>query len=132
MGKETHKDSKVLSVNNISLSFGGVQALVGVSFEVNPNEILAIIGPNGAGKSSLLNSISGFYHPQSGDIVFNGKNINSLPSYKRAELGISRTFQNVELYTGMTVLENLLAARHVRFKSPLLGDFVYFGWARSE
>jgi len=132
MRKESDKSQKVLIIDNLNLSFGGVKSLSNVRLEVNSNEILAVIGPNGAGKSSLLNCISGFYHPESGDIVFEGKRINHLPSYKRAEAGISRTFQNVELYTGMSVLDNLLAARHVKFRSPLIGDFFYFGWSRNE
>jgi branched-chain amino acid transport system ATP-binding protein len=103
-----------------------------VDVEVRGTEILAIIGPNGAGKSCLLNCINGFYRPQEGDIFFEGKNITRLPTHKVAELGISRTFQNIELYTGLTVLDNLLAARHVRMKQGVLACALYFGPAYRE
>jgi len=132
MRKDSGENVKVLSINNLNLRFGGVLALSDVCLDVNSAEILAVIGPNGAGKSSLLNCISGFYRQESGDIHFRDMSIGQLPSYKRAELGVSRTFQNLELYTGMTVLDNLLAARHVKFKTSLLADFLYFGWSRDE
>lgn len=103
-----------------------------VDVEVRGTEILAIIGPNGAGKSCLLNCINGFYRPQEGDIFFEGKNITRLPTHKVAELGISRTFQNIELYTGLTVLDNLMAARHVRMKQGVLACALYFGPAYRE
>jgi branched-chain amino acid transport system ATP-binding protein len=123
---------KVMSIHDLTLKFGGVTALSDVNLDVSPGEILAVIGPNGAGKSSLLNCMSGFYHQNSGKIFFKDRDISRLPSYKRAELGVSRTFQNLELYQGMTVLDNLLAARHVKFKASLLSDFLYFGWSRNE
>lgn len=118
-----------LIVDNISLSFGGIQALRNVSLEVREGEILAIIGPNGAGKTSLLNSINGFYRPQKGRIIFNGQEITHLPSYRIAKLGIARTFQNIELYTGMTTLDNLMAARHIHMKYSFLWGALYFGKA---
>src|SRR6185295_16417432 len=90
-----------LQVQNISLSFGGIRALTGVDFAVRQGEILAVIGPNGAGKTSLINSINGFYTPQRGEILFQGQNITRLSPSKRAQLGISRTFQNIALYTNM-------------------------------
>lgn len=121
-----------LKVDNISLSFGGVKALMEMSLEVREKEILAIIGPNGAGKTCLINSISGFYRPQKGYIHFEGNQINNLPPHKIAEMGIARTFQNIELYTGLSTLDNLMAARHVHFKyGPLAGAF-YFGQAHKE
>src|SRR4030095_12846238 len=86
-----------LQIRNISLSFGGIKALRSISFEAYDGEILAVIGPNGAGKTSLINSINGFYHPQEGAILFEGRDITRLPPYKRAQLGISRTFQNIAL-----------------------------------
>jgi len=116
-----------LQVKGLQLSFGGVMALADIDCDVYRNEILAIIGPNGAGKTCLLNCISGFYHPQKGDILFNDKNITHVPSYKRAELGIARTFQNIQLYTGLTTLDNLMAARHVHLKPNFLAGAIYFG-----
>ena len=121
-----------LKVEKLSLSFGSVQALLDVSFDVYEDEILALIGPNGAGKTSLLNCISGFYHPDRGRVFFNGQDISHLSPSKRAKLGISRTFQNIELYTGLTVLDNLMAARHIYINyGPMAGSF-FFGKARRE
>jgi branched-chain amino acid transport system ATP-binding protein len=121
-----------LKAEGLALSFGGVRALSDVSVEVKELEILAIIGPNGAGKTCLLNCINGFYRPQKGRISFEGKEITRLPSHKIAELGISRTFQNIQLYTGMTTLDNLMAARHIHFKENLFAGAIYFGPARKE
>lgn len=101
----------VIRIDDISLSFGGVNALSGVSLDVRTNEILAIIGPNGAGKTALLNSISGFYKPQKGDIYFGDTKIARQRPDKLARLGIARTFQNIELYTGLTTQDNIMAAR---------------------
>jgi branched-chain amino acid transport system ATP-binding protein len=121
-----------LKVEHLTLSFGSLQALRDVSFEVYGNEILALIGPNGAGKTSLLNCISGFYQPQEGIILFSGEDISRLSPAKRAQKGISRTFQNIELYTGLTTLDNLMAARHIYIKyGPIAGGF-FFGKARQE
>ncbi len=122
----------LLEVRNLSLHFGGVNALTDVSLTVNPGEIYAIIGPNGAGKTSLLNSISGLYHPQHGSIYFDDKNISHLPSYKRAQLGIARTFQNIELFKGMTTLDNLMLGSHTHLKSGALFGGIYFGFAEKE
>lgn len=121
-----------LRIENISLGFGGIQALQDVDFEVRTGQILAVIGPNGAGKTSLINSINGFYHPQQGRIVFEGHNITHLPPFKRAQLGISRTFQNIALYTHMTTLDNLMAARHIHMKSNMLTGAIFLGRARRE
>jgi branched-chain amino acid transport system ATP-binding protein len=101
-----------LEVNNLSLNFGGVTALHNIDISVHTGELVAIIGPNGAGKTSLLNCITGFYKPQKGRILFNTHNITHLPSHHLVRLGIGRTFQNIELFPGMTVLSNLLLARH--------------------
>lgn len=120
------------NVDNISLSFGKLQVLQEVTMSVQRNEIVAIIGPNGAGKTSLLNCINGFYHPQTGSIHFNGQEITTSPITERARLGIARTFQNIELFNSLTTLENLLAARHLRFSTGSLAAAVHFGWARSE
>ena len=121
-----------LHVDNISLSFGGIRALQEVNFTVETGKITAVIGPNGAGKTSLINSINGFYSPQQGRIVFEGRDITRLPPYKRAQLGISRTFQNIALYTNMTTLDNLMAARHIHMRSNLLTGALFFGPARRE
>jgi len=121
-----------LHVNDISLSFGGIKALQNIEFKVNEGEIFAVIGPNGAGKTSLINSINGFYSPQQGQIVFEGNNITHMPPYKRAKLGISRTFQNIALYTHATVLDNLMAARHIHMKSNMLTGAIFRGQAQQE
>jgi branched-chain amino acid transport system ATP-binding protein len=118
-----------LKVDNIQLNFGGVTALLDVSMEVRQSEILAIIGPNGAGKTSLLNCISGLYHPQRGSIVYmNGKEheITRMKPHQIARLGIARSFQNIELFRHMTVLDNLLAGAHVHMRSSLLSGLIYW------
>jgi len=122
----------LLSIRNLSLSFGNVQALTDVSLEVRQKEILAIIGPNGAGKTSLLNCISGFYKPQRGEIVLAGNNIVGARPDKIAGLGMARTFQNIELYTGLSVLDNIMAARHLLMKENFLASALFFGPARAE
>jgi branched-chain amino acid transport system ATP-binding protein len=122
----------VLEVENLSLHFGKLAALTDVSLEVNKNEILAIIGPNGAGKSCLLNCINGFYRPGSGAIYFAGQNLCQLKPHKIAKLGISRTFQNIELFTGLTVLENIMAARNILMKRGAISSFFFFGPTRNE
>jgi len=121
-----------LKVQGISLYFGKLRALGGVDIEVRGSEILAIIGPNGAGKSCLLNCINGFYRPQEGEILFEGRNITHLATHKIAEMGVSRTFQNIELYTGLSVLDNLMAARHLHMKQGALAGAFYFGPAYRE
>jgi branched-chain amino acid transport system ATP-binding protein len=125
-------DSPKLHVQNISLSFGGIRALQQINFEVGSGEILAVIGPNGAGKTSLINSINGFYRPQEGAIRFEGRDITRLPPYKRAQLGISRTFQNIALYTNMTALDNLMAARHIHMKTNMWLGALFVGPAQRE
>jgi len=121
-----------LDVQNISLNFGGTRALIDVSFNVYQGEILAIIGPNGAGKTSTVNCISGFYRSNNGSISFNGQDITKTQTFKIAELGIARTFQNIALYTGLSTLDNLMAARHVRMRSGMLACLVYWGMAHRE
>jgi len=123
----TSRQEIKLSVDSVSLAFGGVQALLNVSFDVRNPEILAIIGPNGAGKTCLLNCISGFYKPQKGQIVYEGQKITNLSPYKIAAIGISRTFQNIQLYSGMTTVDNLMAARHMHIKPNLISSAIYFG-----
>jgi branched-chain amino acid transport system ATP-binding protein len=121
-----------LRIDNLSLSFGGVSALADVSLEVRDREILAIIGPNGAGKTALLNCINGFYKPQQGEIYFDGRKITRMRPDKLAKLGIARTFQNIELYAGLSTQDNLMAARHVLMKQNFITGALYFGWAVNE
>jgi len=125
-------DSIKLTIKDIWLNFGGVSALSGVSFDVREGEMLAVIGPNGAGKTSILNCINGFYRPQKGEILFEDRKIHPLTPYQIARLGIGRTFQNIELFTGLSVLDNLMAARHIHLKRGALAGAVYFGPARHE
>ena len=121
-----------LHVDDISLSFGGIKALQNVDFQVDAGQIFAVIGPNGAGKTSLINSINGFYTPQAGSIRFEGADVTHMPPYKRAALGISRTFQNIALYTNATVLDNMLAARHIHMRSSMLAGALFRGRAQRE
>jgi branched-chain amino acid transport system ATP-binding protein len=121
-----------LQVNDIYIGFGGVQALMGVSLEVKKGEIFSIIGPNGAGKTVLLNCINGLYHPQRGTIEFEGKDITRSRPYQRAKLGISRTFQKLELFKGATVLDNIRLGRHIHLKSGLISGAIYFGKTARE
>lgn len=121
-----------MRIENLCLSFGGVRALIDVSLDIRDNEILAIIGPNGAGKTCILNCINGFYKPQKGEIYYEGRRITRIPPPKVARLGIARTFQNIELYTGLNTLDNLMAARHVLMKQSTLSSTLFFGWAHKE
>jgi len=123
----------VLRGEQITLSFGGITALLYVSFAVKRGEIFSIIGPNGAGKSSLYNVINGFYHPQQGKVIFKNQEITRLRPYQIARLGIARSFQNIELFKHMTVLENMMLGRHIHIKYGLLKSIFYFGpCAREE
>jgi branched-chain amino acid transport system ATP-binding protein len=126
------KKQTTLRVENISLSFGGVNALGGVSLDIRTNEILAIIGPNGAGKTALLNCISGFYKPQTGEIHFKDTRITRQRPDKLARMGIARTFQNIELYTGLSTQDNIMAARHIFMKQNFVTGAIYYGWSRRE
>ena len=127
------REKKVkIRIENLSLSFGGVKALTDVSLDIREKEILAIIGPNGAGKTCLLNCISGFYKPQKGEIYFEDRRITSIRPDLAARLGLARTFQNIELFTGLTTLENMMAARHVLMKQNFVTGGLYFGWAHKE
>jgi branched-chain amino acid transport system ATP-binding protein len=122
----------LLSVQDVFVSFGGIQALGGVSFEVQPGEIFSIIGPNGAGKTSIVNVISGFYHPNRGRILFQGRDRTDLKAYDVAALGIARTFQNVALFKGMTVLDNIMTGRLLKTRGNFLLDALYWGPALKE
>ena len=126
----------VLSVDGVSLAFGGVKALQQVSFDVREHEIRAIIGPNGAGKSSMLNVINGVYHPQQGAIRLRGngtwKEFHDMDSHEAAALGIARTFQNIALFKGMTVLDNVLTGRNLKMRVSFLEQAIWVGRARRE
>jgi branched-chain amino acid transport system ATP-binding protein len=124
--------SNQLDIADVSKAFGGVQAVTRVSLDVRQGEILSVIGPNGAGKTTLLNMISGFYHPDTGRIALEGRDVTELAPSKIAELGIARTFQNIALFRGMTVLDNLLLGRHVHMKTGVLSAFLYWGLAQKE
>ncbi len=121
-----------LKIEDIHLSFGGLKALSGVTTGVKKGEIFSIIGPNGAGKTCLLNCINSFYQPQKGGIIFEGTDITRLKAHRIAALGIARTFQNVELFAHMTVLDNIKLGGHVHLKSGVLSGGIYFGQARKE
>jgi len=130
---QTEKINKpVLEVQNIALNFGGVAALQDVSCEVGQHEILAIIGPNGAGKTCLLNCISGFYRPQKGSITYQGVDLGSVHTHEIAKLGIGRVFQGIQLFLGMSTLDNLMAARHIHMKHNIWEELIYFGPAHKE
>ncbi|WP_334189511.1 ABC transporter ATP-binding protein [Noviherbaspirillum sp.] len=122
----------ILSLKNISLSFGGVKALTDISFDVRKHEIRAIIGPNGAGKSSMLNVINGVYRPQQGEIVFQGKPRKDMNTHGAAKSGIARTFQNIALFKGMSVLDNIMTGRNLKMKSNLLLQALRWGPAEKE
>jgi branched-chain amino acid transport system ATP-binding protein len=125
-------DAIQLRLDDVSLGFGGVLALDAVGCEVKRSEIFGIIGPNGAGKTSVLNCINGFYHPQKGKIWFEGHMIHGSRPDKVARQGISRTFQDIKLYTGLSVIDNLMAARSFFFKSTWLEGGIYFGRGQRE
>ncbi len=112
----------ILDVNNISLSFGGVKALTDISFNVREGEIRAIIGPNGAGKSSMLNCINGVYMPQQGSITFRGQTFSHMSSRQVAEMGVARTFQNLALFKGMNVIDNIMTGRNLKMKSNVFAQ----------
>jgi branched-chain amino acid transport system ATP-binding protein len=122
----------LLSVENVSLAFGGVKALTDVSFDVRKGEIRAIIGPNGAGKTSMLNVINGFYHPQDGRITFKGRTRSRMRPYEAARGGIARTFQNVALFRGMTTLDNIMAGRTLKMHRGMFWQILRFGPAVAE
>ena len=124
--------SAILELNSISLRFGGVQALTNVSFDVLEHEVRAIIGPNGAGKSSMLNVLNGIYLPQSGSIDFRGKRLDGMTPVRAAKLGIARTFQNIALFKGMSVLDNIMAGRCLHTHATFLEVAMQLPRARRE
>jgi len=121
-----------LDIVDVSKKFGGVTASAGVSAAIPKGKILSVIGPNGAGKTSLLNMISGFYKPDTGSVTFEGRDITHLRPSAIAALGVARTFQNIALFSGLTVLDNLMLGRHVRMRSGVLSSFLYWGFAQRE
>lgn len=122
----------ILKLEDVHMFFGKVAALAGVDLDVKKGEIHSIIGPNGAGKTVMMNCINGLYRPQKGDIYFKGQRINGLSPHKRAELGLGRTFQKLELYGGMTVLDNIRVGSHIHLKSGILSGSLYVGKTRTE
>ncbi len=124
--------SALLEIRDVSKAFGGVQAVSKVSLDVAQGALMSVIGPNGAGKTSLLNMISGFYHPDRGSILVEGTDVTHAAPSRIAELGVARTFQNIALFRGMTVLDNLMLGRHVHMKTGVLSAFVYWGLAQKE
>jgi branched-chain amino acid transport system ATP-binding protein len=124
--------SALVEIREVSKSFGGVQAVSRVALDIEQGTITSVIGPNGAGKTTVLNMISGFYHPDSGHITLEGRDITAMAPSRVAALGVARTFQNIALFRGMTVLDNLMLGRHVRMKTGVLGAFGYWGLAQRE
>ena len=131
-GSEIAAGDVLLAVEDVSLSFGGVNAVSNVSFDIRKGEIRAIIGPNGAGKTSMLNVINGFYHPQQGRITFKGQTRSRMRPYEAAEGGIARTFQNVALFRGMTSLDNIMAGRSLKMHKNFFWQLLRHGPAMRE
>jgi len=123
-------DNQFFSINNLTISFGGIRAVERVGFYVSPGSIFSIIGPNGAGKTTIFNCISGLYRPDMGQILFKGENVTGLKPHQIARKGIARTFQNIELFSRMTVMENLMLGRHVHMKTGVFSGAIFF--ARSS
>ena len=129
--RETRNDV-VLSASNLLLKFGGIVALNNVSVDVRKDELLAVIGPNGAGKSSLMNCLSGFYRPSSGGIKITSGSIRHMATHEVAAQGLARTFQGTHIFSGMTVIENLMVGRHMHMRTNLMQSFLHFGASRRE
>jgi branched-chain amino acid transport system ATP-binding protein len=125
-------DAPLLEVQDVHVSFGGVHALRGVTFQAHKGELLSIIGPNGAGKTTLINAICGHYHPQRGRILFKGQDITRLRPHRIAALGIARTFQNLALFRSLSVLDNIMLGRHVKMRSHVFSCALYWGPAQAE
>nr|WP_242480622.1 ABC transporter ATP-binding protein [Rhodovibrio sodomensis] len=121
-----------MACDNVSRSFGGLQALKNVSIEIGPGEIYGLVGPNGSGKTTLVNAVTGFYPPNSGTIRFEDRQIAGVKPHKVASLGIARTFQNVALFKGMSALDNILMGRHVHMKPRALASLFYWVWAEKD
>jgi len=130
--KKNNKNNRIMEVKDITLRFGGVTAIEGVSFDILEGEVRAIIGPNGAGKSSMLNVINGFYHPQQGEVWFNGQKRGAMKPYQIAYQGIARTFQNIALFKGMSTLDNIMTGRFTHMKSGMISQVFWKGKAEKE
>ena len=130
--RSTRLGQVLLSVEDVSLAFGGVRALQDVSFDVLEHEVRAIIGPNGAGKSSMLNVLNGVYHPQHGKIRFKDKTFEGMDPHEAAAMGIARTFQNIALFKGMTVLDNVMTGRNLKMRCNFLQQALWVGPAKRE
>ena len=131
-GGQIKEGETILKLEDVHMSFGKVAALAGVNLEVKKGEIHSIIGPNGAGKTVMMNCINGLYKPQKGNIYMKGERVNDLKPYQRAKLGLSRTFQKLELFGGMTVLDNIRLGRHIHLKSGILSGSIYVGKTKRE
>jgi branched-chain amino acid transport system ATP-binding protein len=129
---ELREGESILKLENVHMYFGNVAALAGVNLDVKKGEIHSIIGPNGAGKTVMMNCINGLYRPQKGDIYFKGRKVNALRPHERARMGLSRTFQKIELFGGMTVLDNIRLGRHIHLKSGIVSGSVYVGKTKRE
>ncbi len=123
---------KVLEIRSVDRSFGGLRALKEVSLHVNRGEIFGLVGPNGSGKTTIVNSVTGFYPPDKGDILFEGRSIKGMAPHRVARLGIARTFQNLALFRGMSVLDNILVGRHIHMHPSALAALFYWVWAERE
>ncbi len=132
LGGEIAAGEVLLSVENISLSFGGIKALTDVSFDIRKGEVRAIIGPNGAGKTSMLNVVNGFYHPNEGRITYKRQTRRKMRPYEAASSGIARTFQNVALFKGMSTLDNIMTGRTLKMRKGVLSQMIYWGAAQKE
>jgi branched-chain amino acid transport system ATP-binding protein len=132
VSKDIKPGEVLLEIDDIQMFFGKVCALNGVSTKIKKGEIHSVIGPNGAGKTVMMNCISGLYHPQQGNIYYKGEKINGLKPHNRAELGIARTFQKVEVFGGMTVLDNIRLGRHIHYKSGIMSGSLYLGKSAKE
>ena len=132
MNQNRGDNKPVIKIEDLSLRFGGLQALNRIGLDIRVGEILAIIGPNGAGKTSFFNCINGFYHPYQGQIIYQGKDLTRLKPHRIAALGIARTFQNIELFSGLSALDNLMAARHIHMKRGAFSGCLFFGPTRRE
>ena len=130
--EEKKQNNRIMEVKDITLRFGGVTAIEGVGFDILEGEVRAIIGPNGAGKSSMLNVINGFYHPQQGEVWFNGQKRGAMKPYQIAYQGIARTFQNIALFKGMSTLDNIMTGRFTHMKSGMISQVFWKGKAEKE
>ncbi|MEF9602472.1 ATP-binding cassette domain-containing protein, partial [Paracoccus sp. PXZ] len=120
----------LLSVEGLGIAFGGIKAVHDVSFKVEPGEIVSVIGPNGAGKTTLFNMISGVYQPGSGRVVLEGEDVTGMAPFRLAQRGMSRTFQNLQIFQNMTVLENAISGFHLQEKGPVLADLLHLPSSR--